>query len=406
MAQGSQELTGGKAPGNLVLGVCQSQIAIRDQRAPNLTTMSDRRLPLEILDYIVDLLHDEPQALKNCCLVAKSWVPRTRKHLYNKIEITYRTDLEAWWKVFPDPGSSPGHHTRSMLFHGFGFIATGGYGMVRPFSNVVRLEMWDGKAYLSPYLTTPQFLQLICSFPLLEDMYVGIHGVGNSKHKDEPLFQPRVPLPLTGTLSLNLDKGIGDVTRELLGLPHGIHFRRFSCVWRFEQDYRWVMALVERCSDTLEYVEIDRNQHSSLALIDLSKATKLREVAFWFTSDPTWIKNSLRTILPEHRDLQKILIYGDPYYDILPNEPVGSKEVVGEEIYKQWMELDGLLVRLWESRAVRTKLTVRRKGGRVYNLATGLLPEMTKRGIIQSVTYPDGHRPPQLLWPWRNRDKK
>jgi hypothetical protein len=133
---------------------------------------------------------------------------------------------------------------------------------------------------------------------------------------------------------------------------------------------------------------------------------KLREVALWLTSDPTWIKNSLRTILSEHRDLQKVLIYGDPYYDILPNEPVGSKEVFGEEIYKQWMELDGLLVQLWESRAVRTKLTVRRKEGRVHNLATGLLPEMTKRGIIQSVTYADGHRPPQLLWPWRNRDKK
>jgi hypothetical protein len=97
-------------------------------------------------------------------------------------------------------------------------------------------------------------------------MYIGIHGIiGNLKHEDEPVLQTPASLPLTGTLSLNLDKGIGDVTCELLGLPNGIHFRRFSCVWRFDQDYQWVMALVERCSDTLEYVEIDRNrQHLPL----------------------------------------------------------------------------------------------------------------------------------------------
>ena len=29
-------------------------------------------LPPEILDYILDLLHDEPEALKECCLVSKS----------------------------------------------------------------------------------------------------------------------------------------------------------------------------------------------------------------------------------------------------------------------------------------------------------------------------------------------
>jgi hypothetical protein len=28
--------------------------------------------------------------------------------------------------------------------------------------------------------------------------------------------------------------------------------------WRFEEDYQWVMALVERCSDTLESFKIDR----------------------------------------------------------------------------------------------------------------------------------------------------
>ncbi|KAF9645264.1 hypothetical protein BDM02DRAFT_3073690, partial [Thelephora ganbajun] len=53
------------------------------------TTMSSphqSHLPPEILDYIVDLLHDEPETLKQCCLVSKSWVSRTRKHLFANVE--------------------------------------------------------------------------------------------------------------------------------------------------------------------------------------------------------------------------------------------------------------------------------------------------------------------------------
>jgi len=38
---------------------------------------SNPYLPPEILDYIVDLLHNSPNALKECCLVSKSWIPRT-----------------------------------------------------------------------------------------------------------------------------------------------------------------------------------------------------------------------------------------------------------------------------------------------------------------------------------------
>jgi hypothetical protein len=49
------------------------------------TAMSNPDLPPEILDYIIDLLHDEPETLKRCCLVSKSWVPRTRKHLFADI---------------------------------------------------------------------------------------------------------------------------------------------------------------------------------------------------------------------------------------------------------------------------------------------------------------------------------
>jgi hypothetical protein len=58
--------------------------------------MSDPHLPPELSDYIVDLLHDQPETLKWCCLVSKSWVPRTRRHLFGDIAFRYIPDLEAW----------------------------------------------------------------------------------------------------------------------------------------------------------------------------------------------------------------------------------------------------------------------------------------------------------------------
>jgi hypothetical protein len=50
------------------------------------TTMPNPHLPAELLDNIVDHLHDTEDALRSCCLVSKSWIPRTRRHLFARID--------------------------------------------------------------------------------------------------------------------------------------------------------------------------------------------------------------------------------------------------------------------------------------------------------------------------------
>ena len=52
------------------------------------TVMSDPYLAPETLDRIVDLLHNKREPLKACCLVSKSWVSRTRKHLFADIDLS------------------------------------------------------------------------------------------------------------------------------------------------------------------------------------------------------------------------------------------------------------------------------------------------------------------------------
>ena len=72
-------------------------------------------LPLlqpEIFDLTIDHLYDEPITLKPCCLVSKSWVPRARRNLFARVEISsYQRHIQLWMKSFPDPSNSPGHHT-------------------------------------------------------------------------------------------------------------------------------------------------------------------------------------------------------------------------------------------------------------------------------------------------------
>jgi len=106
--------------------------------------MSVPDLPREILDYTIDLLHDEQETLKQCCLVSKSWVPYARKHLFAEVSFYCTEDLEAWKETFPDPVDSPAHHTRSLIVGCPESVTAADAeegGWIRMFSRVVRLEV-------------------------------------------------------------------------------------------------------------------------------------------------------------------------------------------------------------------------------------------------------------------------
>jgi hypothetical protein len=390
--------------------------------------MSHPHLPPEMLDYIVDLLHDKPETLKLCCLVASSWVPRTRKHLFANIEFDSAARLERWKKTFPDPSSSPAYYTHT-LFVGCPQAVTeadaeeGGW--IRAFSRVSRLVMGsylasvDGsknpfvpfhkfspalKSFCLTSTTLPysEIFNLVCSFPLLEDLNLADDdwSLGDDDPHGPQAVAPSTSPAFTGSLELYQMRRMAPIAHWLLSLPGGIHFRKLVLPWLHEGDHSLTTALVERCSHTLKSLDIICSlirigkptwrllSHRYLLLppaqsapSDLSKATKLRYVAFRLNSwSVEWITAALRTITPGHRDIQQTSIH-IPYYLIT----VGvTWRTIEEPIHGQWLGLDRLLVQLWESRLVRTRVIYTEKRD-MRDLVEHLLPEISESGAIDLV---------------------
>jgi len=250
--------------------------------------MSGPYLPPETLDYIADFLHDKPEILEQCCLVSKSWIPRTRKHLFADISFYSPVTLESWKKTFPDRSTSPAYYTRT-LFVGCPEVVTvadaGEDGWIRTFSGVLRLAVRGDLANvgiteisldLAPFrgfspvlksfrislatIQNSQIFDLISSPPALEDMSVSANVIDTddvlSLDVSPSAIQPPASPPLIGTLGLTLPIGTGPVARRLLALPSGVHFRRLVLLWPKEADLQWLNALVAGCSGTLEYLTI------------------------------------------------------------------------------------------------------------------------------------------------------
>jgi hypothetical protein len=235
-------------------------------------------LPPEILDLITDHLRDEPTTLEACCLVSKSWVPRTRRHLFAHVKFgpfQETTSLEWWMTTFPDPSNSPAHYTRTLEISTLTAVkaaTTHGNAWVRSFNSIVTLEVntepWGGFDVslvrlhgLSPTLKSlcfdhPSFnliqvIRLACSFPLLEDFLFNTPS-DLAIDLGDPSTPPTSP-KLTGSLVLKGQSAF--ITRRLLDLPGGLHFTKI--MMDFREPMESVVNLVSRCSHTLESLTLD-----------------------------------------------------------------------------------------------------------------------------------------------------
>ena len=243
------------------------------------TTAMTRSFPPELLDLVVGNLCDQPATLKACCLVSKSWVPRARRYLFAHVRFSSGDhpnvcDFDSWIRAFPDPLNTPAHHTRSLTISGLTAITaatTHGHAWVRSFNSIVKLAVethWqdDDKVSLTQLhglsstlkslsvncssLPLSEAFNLICSFPLLEDLSL-IPSHSQQQRVLDPVEPPSTSPKLTGSLQLQGD--IRFITRRLLDFPGGLHFIKISmdCHGACLES---AVDLVSRCCDTLEYL--------------------------------------------------------------------------------------------------------------------------------------------------------
>jgi len=228
-------------------------------------------LPREILDLIVDYLHDDPTSLGSCCLVSKSWIHPARTHLFAAVNLQDGGCFGRWKETFPDPTNSPAHHARTLLIDDFNFATAADGCIISTFCGIVRLHvvLYRREIPLAPlYGLSPairslrvgidscnlsEIFDLVCSLPLLEDLMLvsSTHDLGDGGW-NAPSTSPR----LTGFLKLSLSGGIRSTTPLLLSLPSGIHFTKIAVFWYDKEDVRWTMCLVSGCSSTLEFLRI------------------------------------------------------------------------------------------------------------------------------------------------------
>ena len=242
--------------------------------------MSGPRLPSENIGSILDLLFDDPQALKQFCLVSKSLVDRARKHLFNHVMFEGPQSLNKWEKNFLDHKNSPAVHTRSLCFPHAEAFTKEDLSLIRLFTEVVRLEVrvsqegfggHEREDPLVPFhgLLSPQVkflcvgwnrlelckvLDFVCSLPSLEDLRVVGPCRGRVGGEDEDISGYSHLSRLTGTLVL--EHQYTSLSRKISELPDRLRFQKI--VWKegFEMNPKAVRDLVEKCSETLKSIHI------------------------------------------------------------------------------------------------------------------------------------------------------
>ena len=381
-------------------------------------------LPPEILDLIIDYLHDEPTALKTCCVVSKSWVSRTRKYLFARVTFNApKSRIARWKKTFPDSSNSPAHHTRTLSIRDLPAPTAADAdvgGWIGTFCNVVHLEFaFVGRTTLVPFCglsptirslrlahCTTEVFDLVCSFPLLEDL--ALISLSSESHVDAWNPPPTSP-KLTGSLDLKTLGVAPPIARRLLDLPHGLRFSKISVAF-LDREAESVNDLVLACSDTLEsltaccysscaFPSTSVTDSTSFSITDagthrmiphdLSKATKLKRVKFHRTrmrSIVQWFTMTLQTI--ESKDLQTIAIYPD--HD-------GPLTVGGAE-HQEWNDLDRLLVQFWTTHSIRPRVMYPAEGEKnIRDCVPRLLPELTRRGLVDLVQIQNGNNVATVL---------
>ena len=227
------------------------------------------RMPQEVIDEILCRLavDSDPNSLKSCTLVSKSWATSCRRHLFHAVTFTLR-NMNRWLEAFPVPEESPAHLVRDLGFQvGGGDYAPENFLEHIPwFTNVERVSLLAQQGrprplWISQYWRLPQsatsltisadaiplalILNVMARLPNLDDLSLSGMYLLNS-----PLPQvagAHLKGRFGGSLRLAggpADKGVMDA---LLEIPTGLRFTEVT-IHSMRNRFLSAARLMEACS--------------------------------------------------------------------------------------------------------------------------------------------------------------
>ncbi|KAJ7032535.1 hypothetical protein C8F04DRAFT_1107156 [Mycena alexandri] len=84
-----------------------------------MASTSDPILPPEVIDIIIDNLHNHPRTLRACGLVSRNWLGGSRHHLFGRGIYLAARDLETFSSLLQSPYNTLSFHLRSIRVTGF-----------------------------------------------------------------------------------------------------------------------------------------------------------------------------------------------------------------------------------------------------------------------------------------------
>jgi hypothetical protein len=230
-------------------------------------------IPQELVDQIIDHLHDDTEALNVCALTARDWLPSTRYHLFRSIRFNSPKKIKSFqqlsWEA-PDVlpycqeailCNYPGYTKASLLEA----VATA----CLTLPNLERIEIRRTLAFTprvlsirSPvfngittltlsgafFLSPNNFWPLICSFPNLNT--VQAFGVNfNSTEETSPVPINTYEPPIT-TFSISASRR-DFVIDHLTNSPFPLHFLRNLEIQSLESDQTTLVPLAKSIQGTV-----------------------------------------------------------------------------------------------------------------------------------------------------------
>lgn len=119
--------------------------------------------------------------------------------------------------------------------------------------------------------------------------------------------------------------------------------------------------------------------------LDLSMAKYLESLTLrpW-ALNVGWVIRTLKTVPSNHKTIKIRVVYDIVFVD-RPVRGLQFGDAVDPIIFGQWLKLDGLVVHLWESSKITTKVFCHDRLWQPWGVEVAtraLLPEATSRGLV------------------------